>query len=204
MDTDVNKVTDSEWEEIILRLTAFAHSWAKGKGWFRGTKTITFLEGKEAKDYALAAICKLLEEPDKYEPQKGSMLDYLKYNLVRSAIANDLRKKENVTTAEIRVKNEEQDDDDHFSYSDRIMLYTATQFPDDIDYATIKTYIESEIQEDKDAENILLGVYTLGMKRREIIEEFNMMPVSYDNGMRRLNTVLDRAAKFFTEKRTLL
>lgn len=202
---DEHSFTEDEWKDILLRLTAFAHSWAKGRGWFRGEETTTFLEGKQAGDYALAAIGRYLEEPHKYDPQKGSLIDYLKYNLVRSFIANDIRKQENGTTVDIFARDEQQDDDEDTSlYSERVMPYTAALFPDDIDYAVIKAYIEGEIQGDKDAENILLGVYTLGMKRREIIEEFNMPPAAYDNGSRRLDTVLARAARFFTEKKRQL
>lgn len=205
MHTETINLTDSEWEEILLRLTAFAHSWAKGRGWFRGKATTTFLEGKQADDYALAAIGRYLEEPHKYDPQKGSLIDYLKYNLVRSFIANDIRKQENLTTVDIFARDEQQDGDEDTSlYSERVMPYTAALFPDDIDYAAIKTYIEGEIQGDKDAENILLGVYTWGMKRREIIEEFNMTPAAYNNGLRRLDTVVARAARFFTEKKAQL
>lgn len=197
-------ISDSEWEEMILRLTAFALSWAKGRGWFRGEETTVFLEGKKAEDYAMAAICKFLEEPAKYNAQKGGLLDYLKYNVVRSFIANDIRKKENITTDDIFARDEDDDVDDASPYSERVMPYTAALFPDDIDYATIKNYVEAEIQSDADAQNILLGIYTMGMERREIIEEFDMTPSAYDNGMRRLKTVLNRAAKLFTEKRPLI
>ena len=66
------------------------------------------------------------------------------------------------------------------------MPYTEALFPDDIDYDSIKRFIEAQIQGDKDVENIFLATYTYDMKRREVIKEFAMSPGEYDNGMRRL------------------
>lgn len=200
MSTDTGNQTHIDWEEIILRLTAFTHSWTRGKPWFRGEKTTTFLMGKEVEDYVYAAIGKYLEEPEKFDPKKGELLEYLKYNLVRSFVANDLRKKENNQTDDIFAEdNEEDEEDSSSSYSELVLPYSAALFPDDIDYSAIKEFIEKEVQGDADAENIFLGIYTYGMKRREVIEEFTMTAVAFDNGMRRLNTVINRAAAHFNK-----
>ena len=80
-----------------------------------------------------------------------------------------------------------------------MLPYSAALFPDDIDYSAIKEFIEKEVQGDNDAENIFLGIYTYGMKRREVIEEFTMTAVVFDNGMRRLTTVINRAAAHFNK-----
>ena len=158
--------------------------------------------GKEVEDYVFAAIGRYLEQPDKFDPQKGELLEYLKYNLVRSFIANDLRKKENNQTDDIFAEdNDEDDEEGSSSYSERVLPYTAALFPDDIDYNAIKEYIEKEVQGDADAENIFLGIYTYGMKRRDVIEEFTMTAVAFDNGMRRLNTVINRAAVQFNKNK---
>ena len=193
-----------DWEDIILRLTAFTRSWVKGRAWFRGSETQVFLEGKDVDDYVFAAIGRYLEDPDKFDPAKGELLQYLKYNLVRGFVSNDLSKKENLTSTDIFAKDavEDDDGDDNIPYSERVMPFTAALFPEEMDFAAMKDFIEAEIQGDKDAENILLGVYTLGMKRREIIEEFNLTPAQYDNGMRRLNTVINKTATHFHEKRS--
>jgi hypothetical protein len=192
-----SSIDDKHWEEIILQLTAFTHYWTKGKPWFRGKETKVFLEGKEVKDYVFAAIGKYLEEPEKYNSSKGELVEYLKYQIIRSLIINDLRKKENLTSVDIFAYDDEDENDESIPYSERIMPYIETSFPDDIDYASIKSYIEKEIKGDTDAENILLGVYSHGMKRRDIIAEFNMTPAAYDNGMRRLATAINRAALHF-------
>lgn len=95
--------------------------------------------------------------------------------------------------------NEEDEEDSSSSYSERVLPYSAALFPDDIDYSAIKEFIEKEVQGDNDAENIFLGIYTYGMKRREVIEEFTMTAVVFDNGMRRLTTVINRAAAHFNK-----
>lgn len=200
MSTDTGSQTHIDWEDIILRLTAFTRSWVRGKPWFRGEKTTTFLMGKEVGDYVFAAIGRFLEQPEKFDPAKGELLEYLEYNLVRSFIANDLRKKENNQTDDIFADDDEDDDDESSSsYSERLLPYTEALFPDDIDYNAIKEYIEKEVQGDTDAENIFLGIYTYGMKRREVIEEFTMTAVAFDNAMRRLNTVINRTANHFNK-----
>lgn len=199
MSTDPGSQTHIDWEDIILRLTAFTRSWVRGKPWFRGEKTTTFLMGKEVEDYVFAAIGRFLEQPEKFDPAKGELLEYLEYNLVRSFIANDLRKKENNQTDDIFADDEDDDNESSSSYSERVLPYTEALFPDDIDYNAIKEYIEKEVQGDTDAENIFLGIYTYGMKRREVIEEFTMTAVAFDNAMRRLNTVINRTANHFNK-----
>lgn len=199
MRTNTGSQTPIDWDDIILRLTAFTRSWVRGKPWFRGEKTTTFLMGKEVEDYVFAAIGRYLEEPEKFDPAKGELLEYLEYNLVRSFVANDLRKKENNQTDDIFNDHEDDDDESSSSYSERVLPYTAALFPDDIDYNAIKEYIEKEVQGDVDAENVFLGIYTYGMKRREVIKEFTMTPVTFDNAMRRLTTVLNRTANHFNK-----
>jgi hypothetical protein len=202
MNAPANCEPATNWEEIYTRLLAYTRSLAKGKAWFRGGKTTSFLMGKEAEDYTLAAIGKYLEEPDKYDPSKGELLDYLKYNLVRSLVANDLRKQENKLTDDVfAVRNDDDDEDNSSPYLDRVLPHIEALFPDDMDYEAVKSYIEAEIKDDGDVENIFLGIYSYGMKRREIIKEFGMEAKAYDNGMRRLTTVLDRAALHFNKNK---
>lgn len=198
MSTQTGVPASIDWDKIILRLVAFTRSLAKGKSWFRGGKTDSFLMGKQADDYAFAAIGKYLEEPEKFDASKGELLDYLQYNLVRSLVGNDLRKKENRLTQDVFAHCDD-DDDEHAPYLDRILPHIEALFPDDIDYEAVKEYIEKEIQGDADAENIFLGLYSYGMKRREVIKEFEMQASAFDNGMRRLNTALNRAAQHFTK-----
>ena len=75
-------LTDDEWEDIIVRLTAFTRSWTRGKPWFRGEKTTTFLMGKEIEDYVFAAIGRYLEHPENFDPEQGELLEYLKIHRI--------------------------------------------------------------------------------------------------------------------------
>lgn len=84
------------------------------------------------------------------------------------------------------------------------MPFTEALFPDDIDYDSIKKFIEAQIQGDKDVENIFLATYTYDMKRREVIEEFAMSPSEYDNGMRRLKTILTLTNLHFTKNKQMV
>jgi DNA-directed RNA polymerase specialized sigma24 family protein len=202
MNTDTFSIDDIDWEEIILRLTAFTCSWTNGRAWFRGGGTSDFLAGKKVEDYVYEAITRFLEAPEKYNSAKGDLLKYLKYQIVRTLVGNDLRKLENKKTDDIFAYDDTScEEEDNIPYSERVMPFTVALFPDDIDYQAIKVYIETEIQGDKDAENVFLGVYISGMKRREVMEELDMSASAFDNGMRRLNTVLRRAALHFSEKR---
>lgn len=189
-----------DWEEILLRLEAYTRSFANRKHWFRGDRAIAFLKGKEVKDYVDDAILQYLSATEKFDPQKGTLIDYLKYNLIRSLVNIDSNKKENRTTIDINLFTSHSDDnqDDTGSYLDRIGPCTEALFADEIDYPAIKDYIENEISGDQIVENIFLGIYMYGLPRREIIEEFKMTVDEYNNGKRRLDTVLSRTKIYFT------
>lgn len=189
--------TTIDWEKVILDLQTFTRSWVNGKGWFRGGKTKTFLKGKEIDDYVYGAIEKYLLHPEKYDPSQGSLVDYLNYNIIRTLVRNDLVSSENRTSqdvfafAEERAENNETDTG---SYLDRILPFAGAYFDQEIDYNTIMSAIETEISGDSLLEEIFLGVCSYGLKRREVIEEFKLTPTQYDNGIRRLKTILHNTA----------
>ena len=112
-------------------MTEFTNTWTNGRGWFRGEDTGTFLVGKKVEDYVYEAIGRFLESPEKYDSNKGELLEYLKYQLVRTLVGNDLRKLENTTSADIFAYDELSEEDEDISpYSERVMPYTAALFPD--------------------------------------------------------------------------
>lgn len=189
--------TTIDWEEVILKLQSFTRSWVNGKGWFRGGKTTTFIKGKEIEDYVFGAIEKYLRNPEKYAPSKGSLLDYLKYNLIRSMVSNDLVSAENQTSKNVFsiADEKEQLEEDSGSYLDSILPHAEVYFDQEIDYKEIMSSIENEVKGDNIAEEIFLGVYCYNLKRREVIEEFKMTENDFDNGMRRLKTILSNTAK---------
>ena len=197
MSTQNEENTNIDWEEVILRLQVYTRSLVNGKGWFRGKKTLIFPQGKEIDDYVYGAIEKYLRNPEKYIPAKGSLINYLSLSLIRSMVSNDLVSAENKTSSIVLSEAEQngQKDDDSSSYRDSILPYIEAYFDQEIDYTEIMNSIENEVKGDKISEEIFLGVCRCNMKRREVIEEFTMTEKDFDNGMRRLKTILSNVAK---------
>jgi hypothetical protein len=188
--------TDIDWEELILRLQTFTRSLANGKGWFRGAETTVYLRGKEIDDYVFDAIEIYLRNPEKFDPIKGSLIKYLCYNIIRNLVRNDLVSAENRSTNDVfAYQNESEDEDESAPYLDAILPHAEVFFDQEIDFTEVMNYIESETKGDSVVENIFLGISGYGLKRAEIIREFDMTPVEYDNGMRRLITIRNKAAK---------
>ena len=198
-------IDDIDWEEIIYQMQGFFRSYFKDAPWFRGVGADTFLMGKTKDDYIYEAIGRYLENPAGYDPGKGTLIHYLEYNLLRSLVSNDLRKKENQTTRDVYGRILDHDaDDDSTAYYDRLLPISEALFDDEIDYDTVMTEIESEVKKDTDCENIFLGLNVEGMKRADIIKEFGMTEGQYNNGWRRLKTILrDIALKYRIDKPAL-
>lgn len=185
---------DPNWEEIIVELEAFFRSFIRGKPLFRRGKADIFLKGKSIRDYVYEAILQHLEDPDKYNPSKGSLLLYLEYYLLRNVINADLDSKENRTTRDLYDKILQHDaEDNSTAYYDRLLPITEALFDDEIDYGTIMAEIEAEVKKDKICGEIFYG-QSVGMKRRDIMEEFGMSAGEYVNGYKRLKTILNNIA----------
>jgi len=192
-----------DWEDILPKLIAFTRKYTSDRNWFRGGDTANFLAGKQVKDYVYEAITRYLEDKSKYKRNKGTLTAYLKLNVIRSMVANDLRKSENKLTDDVFGSSfsGDEDDDNNLSYEDSILPSTEPLFVDDADYHNVKDYINEQIKGDKIAENIFLG-YEYSLKRREVIEEFEMSESDYDNGFRRLKTAISNASYFFNPNKS--
>lgn len=183
-----------DWQDIYLKLEAFSRSWASGRSWFRGDDTPSFYKGKEGHDYAMDAILKHLDQPDKYDPALGDLLKYLEYNLVRAAVGNDLRRKENRLTSDI-FKYDNDGDEEGTPYAERLLPHTEASFSDDYDYEELKSLIEEKSKDDPEAEKVYMGKM-FEMTREEIIKDSAMTPGQYDNANRRLKTIVNRALAY--------
>lgn len=184
-----------DWEEVILHLQTFTRSLANGKGWFRGDETTVYLRGKEIDDYVFDAIGIYLRNPEKFDPNKGSLIKYLCYNIIRNLVRHDLVSAENRSTIDVfAYQNDNEDEDESSPYLDAILPKAEVFFDQEIDFTEVMNYIELETKGDSIVENIFLGISGYGLKRAEIIKEFGMTPVEYDNGMRRLITIRNKAA----------
>jgi hypothetical protein len=216
MDIQTEDKNSVDWEEVILRLQSYTRSLVSKKGWYRISSVVkkdpkndgenkyesTYIKGKEVDDYVYEAIEKYLVNKEKHDPQKGSLLDYLKYGVIRSLVSNDLVSSENRTSKDVLAhsNNLEDDENDNGSYLDSILPYVDAYFDMEIDYKEIMNYVQGEIKGDEILEEIFLGICLNGLKRRDVIEEFNISEKDFDNGMRRLKTILSRTAKKFDLK----
>jgi hypothetical protein len=188
-------LSDQEWESIITQLKAFFRAFTRDKHWFRGPDTETFLKGKSIDDYVYEAIGRYLRNPEKFDQRKGTLIDYLKYNLLRGLISNDLTNKENEKTKAVYENVLRHDADDHSTaYYDRLVPITEALFNDEIDYDIIMDNIQEAVKKNTICENIFLGLYLYGMTRAQVIEEFGMTAQEYDNGNRRLKTIIRTVA----------
>lgn len=191
MDIQDNEINAINWKEIILSLQSYTRLLVSNKKWFRGEKTKTFLAGKEIEDYIYEAIAKYLQYPEKFDSSKGTLTNYLKYNIIRSLVSNDLVSSENRLSKDIYtiMDKMEREDENSSSYLDSILPYAEVYFDQEIDYNEIMVSIENKVKGDKILEEIFLGYCCDNSKRREVIEEFGMSENDYDNGMRRLKTI---------------
>ena len=205
-----------DWEEVILRLQSYTRSLVSKKGWYRISNVVkrdpknegeniyesTYNKGKEVDDYVYEAIEKYLGNIEKHDPQKGLLIDYLKYSVIRSLVSNDLVSSENRTSKDVfaHSNNLEDDENDNGSYLDSILPYSDAYFDMEIDYTIIMNDVQAEIKGDEILEEIFLGICLNGLKRRDVIEEFNLSEKDFDNGMRRLKTILSKTAKKFDLK----
>lgn len=191
---DLNNIN---WEEIIPILHTFTDRLIKAKKWFRGANSDSYIAGKEVKDYVYEAIARFLEEPDKFRPEDGSFIKYLKFNLVRSLVGADIKKMENrLTSNVVQIYAEYSENEESTNaYEESIGQYTEALFDDEIDFKAIMVEVEGMIAEDSLLENIYLGVKVMNLKRREVINEFGISEKDYDNGIRRLDTILNKVAK---------
>ncbi len=193
-----DEIPDIDWEYILPNLRAYADSLLKNHFWFRKNSKTTYLKGKTKDDYVFQAIEMYLLDPEKYDQSKGTLENFLKYYLIRSIVSNDSKASENTTSISIHSVIEEENSQ---NYEDYILPHLQIYFEDEIDYNNIMLCIESEIKNDKILEEIFLGLCCYSLKRRDIINEFCMSESDYNNGIRRLGTILKKVAEKYHLKK---
>ncbi|WP_312991397.1 hypothetical protein [Chryseobacterium flavum] len=182
-----------KWEEIYLRLYAYTDQLLKNLSWFRKNSD-SFIKGKQVEDYVCDAIEKYLSEPEKFDENTGrSLLNYLKYHVVRSLVSNDINSAENTKTVDFI--NYTCNDNDDESYSEYILPVIAATFDEDIDYQRIILEIENSLNDDAIAKLIFQEVRLNGIPRRDFIKKHKIEEKDFDNGMKRLKTILKNIAK---------
>lgn len=190
--------------ELYPQLYAFTDDFLKTRTFFRGAGSTTFLAGKEVHDYVMDGIERYLRNPEKYNPDSGrSLLNYIKLHIIRTLIGNDLRSAENRRSKDL-FAIQDNDDEANLSYMEAILPIVEAYFDEEMDYEKIMAQVEGAIKADKIAEEIFWGINGYGLKRREIIDEFGMNETDYNNGIRRLQTILKNTALQFKIKQTSL
>ncbi|MDR3714756.1 MAG: hypothetical protein P4L51_18225 [Puia sp.] len=195
------EISDAEWEVIIIQLKAFFRTFTREKHWFRGSQSDLYVGGMSMDDYVYETIGRYLKHPEKFKPEKGTLIDYLKYNILRSLVGKHLRSKENERMAPIYEDIlQEDDNDDPSKYLERLTPLTHALFDDDLDHAGMLSDIEKAVKDDPVCETIYLALYLDDLKRAEVIETFSITATDFDNGHRRLKTIFRKVAlKYSTD-----
>ena len=184
-----------DWDDIYAQLYAYTDHLLKAKKWFRKDGADSYLKGKQVHDYISEAIEKHLRHPGKFDSTSNrSLVNYLKLHIIRTLVGNDATSSENRTTDDIfaTLKNDVGSDDTQSSL-DVLLPFANAFFDQEIDYQEIVSYVKSELSTDEICGKIFEGI-CCGLKRRESIEEYNLTETQFDNGMKRLNTVLRKTA----------
>ena len=194
---------DIDWNDVYIRLYAFADLLIRSKHWFRDTadrKTGVFLAGKSVEDYVMEAIARYLENPEGYDPSTGrSLVNYIHWHILRNLVRADVTSLENKETVAASYAEDEDDDSDleDIRALKSMLPHIEAYFDEEIDINKITAALEVEVSKDPDVEKVYLGICMSGMKRREVIKDFNMSDKEFDNAMRRFHTILKNTAKVY-------
>ena len=185
----------ADWNKIYLQLFAYAHQLLKVHHWFRGKQIDSFIAGKQPHDYVMDAIEKYLEEPGKFDPTcNRSLVNYLKYHIIRQSISNDSKCAENRTSSDVFRPREYEEDSD---FVDLVLPHFEGHFDDDMDLKEILNKVSEEVRKDPILAKIFEGACKERLKRGEVMKTYELSESEYDNGFKRLSTILKRIAKKF-------
>ena len=186
---------ETDWDNLYLCLYAYTDGLLRKQRWFRKTEDGSTIKGKQVHDYVSEGIERYLTAPEKHDPTKGALEEYIKFNIIRGIVSNDFTSAENKTSLDVLafVSEEEESGAD---YQETILPYVMALIEQQMDHDRIMACIEEEVKGDTAAENVLLGI-TMDLKRREIMDEFQMSEQEYANGIRRLSTIQKNIAKRF-------
>lgn len=201
MNPQAVEMSNEDWGAIVLQLKAFFRSFTRDKHWFRGNKSDIYVNGMSMDDYVYEAIGRYLKHPEKFDPRKGTLIDYLKFNVLRSLVSNHVRSKENERMAPLFEDIlREDENDDSSKYLERLAPLTHALFDDDMDYDKMLADIQEAVKKDAACETIYLAQYMDDMTRAEVIAEFGIDAQEFDNGNKRLKTIFRKIAlKYSTD-----
>lgn len=165
----LNKLSNQNWEDIIIRLTDFASKQLKFWNLINEKKT----KGLLAEDIAMDTIEKVIKGEWNWDPEKSDLLDYLKFHVVRGLVSNLAKSK--------KIKlNSNFDITDLRGIKDSV--YTVES---EINANEVLNHLQKIIKGNEIEEKILEGIIN-GLKKNEIINEYKMTKEDYNNGYKRV------------------
>jgi hypothetical protein len=176
---------DKGWEEIIVKLYAYAEDQINQYSWYR--KKHALPAGYQAKDFVQEAVLTYIEQPVLYNPSKGKFLSFLKFYILRRLVYNLTTRAENRENRDI-FRLDSVDGDGVQQYENYLPLELLT-VEDEIDFEKINDMVIEQIDGDKDLEKIFEGVYINNLKRSDVCTEYGLTTQQYDNGIKRLGTI---------------
>lgn len=145
--------------------------------------------GKEPHDYASEAITRLLEDPEKFDRNKRTLIGYLTNHFLRSLIADDFRNRKR----DLKIK-------DSRAFQERHELIETTYLigiylDEQMDYDLIVPKIIDELQGDEIALKVYNGRYLEWRKIDDICDEHGITRKEVYKSMKRIERVLDKIIK---------
>ncbi len=189
METHQPPSDDIGWKEIINRLNAFAEDQIRLYNWFRGKYALP--QGYTAEDFTQEAILEYLTKPSIYNPEKGEFLAFLKYYILRRLVYNLSTLSENKKSKDI-FRLDSTDENGVSKYENYLPIELVT-VEEEMNFEKITDLIIEQLNGETVLENIFEGLFINHLKRAEICKHYNITENDYDNGVRRLGTILKTA-----------
>ncbi|MEO0554257.1 MAG: hypothetical protein AAF149_13700 [Bacteroidota bacterium] len=190
-DNDIFNLVEKSHTEIILRVAAYAQKLIEAYTWFRGSDALP--GGWSARDFALEAMTRLLENPDQFDMQRSGLtvdniVAYLNRNIVRNLVRGARDWDEN-------KKSDDLHDDDF----EGALPFDIILMDEKVDVKTIKQYFEEALAEEEELYELFIGIYEDDLTRAEICKQLDIPPEEYDRRMKRFGNRMRKAVEVLTK-----
>lgn len=180
-DKIIEELEKQDWPSVIKSTTLHAVYQLKYYGlWNRRG-----LKGYSAQEIAMEAIEKVYVGEWQWNPEKSSLLDYLKFHVIRGLVSNLAK------SSEFKSTYEKESSELYWvvSQEDNEIISSISQ-------DQIVRIIRQELSLDEQS-IIVFEELMLGLKRSEICEKYNWEKKIYDNASRRLAGVIRKITDKF-------
>lgn len=175
----IEELENQDWPFLIKAGTLHAVYQLKYYGLWnrRGIK------GYSAEEIAMEAIEKIYTGEWKWNPEKSSLLDYLKYHVIRGIVSNLAKSSEFQTT---------------YNRDSSELFWVTDQKNEEIIETVSQNQIIASLRKLISSDNEVMTVFEellLGFKRSEICEKYKWENKTYDNASRRLGGYIRKFAE---------